>query len=91
MDIQGFTVGRSGWLSEFHGTEESGNTWSEAYPSDYLPGLHDVQVHPRRRAHDPDEARERLVPSGEELEVVQRDVREKTCPNLRGVLACRPR
>ena len=37
MDIQGFTVGRSGWLSEFHGTEDSGNTWSEAYPSDYLP------------------------------------------------------
>ena len=37
MDIQGFMVGRSGWLSEFHGTEEDGNTWSEAYPSDYLP------------------------------------------------------
>ena len=37
MDIQGFTVGRSGWLSELHGTEEDGNTWSEAYPSDYLP------------------------------------------------------
>ena len=47
-------------------------------------GLHDVEVHPYRRAHDSDEARERLVPAGEKLEVVQQEVREDGTgsPNL---------
>ena len=41
LDIQGFTVHRSGWLSEFHGIEDSGNTWNCTYPLDYLPKMLD--------------------------------------------------